>query len=234
MLTNDTHSAENDLVGLGAERNVGHDGVVRLVRVGEERYLLSGHDGVVEVDTRNTRGDELRRLYTLVRVYGRAPDLARLAFDRLSALDRFSVGVEEASGKVVRNLQLRRLAVEDDLRVGGQTLRAGEYLQRDGVAHDLHHLRKLSAHGGEFVIAYAGSAERHRRLGNVVDFGIYLLKCSCCHIARLFTLFGNILFDLPLVVVELLALPLRVVHLAEEVDEALEELRARLEIGEVE
>ena len=123
--------------------------------------------------------------------------------------------------------------MEDDLGVGGQALGSGENLQRDVLAHNLHHLRQLAADGGQFVVADARGAERHGSLGDVVNLGIYLLKCSCCHnFSRLFGLFTHILLDLLPVALELLRLPLRIVHLAEEVDQPLEELRAGLEIGE--
>ena len=110
-----------------------------------------------------------------------AADLARLALDLLAAFERFAVGVEEAAGQVVRHFELGRLAVEDHFGVGGQPLGAGEDLQRHVVAHDLHHLGELAAHGGQLVVAHARGAQRHGGFGNVVYLGIYLLKCTCCH-----------------------------------------------------
>ena len=95
--------------------------------------------------------------------------------------ERFAVGVEEAAGQVVRHFELGRLAVEDHFGVGGQPLGAGEDLQRHVVAHDLHHLGELAAHGGQLVVAHARGAQRHGGFGNVVYLGIYLLKCTCCH-----------------------------------------------------
>ena len=79
VVVRETHAAQDDLVGLGTQRHVGHHGVVGLVGVGEERDLLPRHDRIVQVDAGNTRGDQLRRLDTAVRVYRRAADLARLA-----------------------------------------------------------------------------------------------------------------------------------------------------------
>ena len=111
----------DDLVGLGTQRHIGHHGVIGLVGVGEERDLLPRHDRIVQVDAGNTRGDQLRRLDTAVRVYRRAADLARLALDDLTAFERLAVGVEEASREVVRHAQLGRFAVEDHFRVGRQS-----------------------------------------------------------------------------------------------------------------
>ena len=76
-----------------------------------------------------------------------AQDLARLALDDLTAFERFAVGVEEASRKVVRHAQLGRFAVEDHFRVGSQPLGTCENLQRHVLAHDFHHLRQLEIGG---------------------------------------------------------------------------------------
>ena len=176
-----THAAQDDLVGLGAQGHVGHHGVVGLVGVGEEGDLLPRHDRIVQVDAGDARGDQLRRLDAPEGIHRRTADLAGLALDDLAALERFAVGVEETPREVVRNAQLGRLAVEDDLGVGGQALGSGENLQRDVLAHNLHHLRQLAADGGQFVVADARGAQRHGSLGDVVNLGVYLLKCSCCH-----------------------------------------------------
>ena len=109
--------------------------------------------------------------------------------------------------------------MEDHLRVGREALGAGEDLKGHVFAHDLDHLGEFSAHGSQFVITHPFGAQRDGGLGNVVYFRINLLKCTCCHTSGLFGNFIiDILFDLPLVVVELLGLPLGVIHLAEEVD----------------
>ena len=181
VVVREAHAAQDDLVGLGTQRHVGHHGVVGLVGIGEEGNLLSRDDRIVEVDAGDARGDQLRRLLAPEGVHRRAADLARLALDLLAAFERFAVGVEEAAGQVVRHFELGRLAVEDHFGVGGQPLGAGEDLQRHVVAHDLHHLGELAAHGGQLVVAHARGAQRHGGFGNVVYLGIYLLKCTCCH-----------------------------------------------------
>jgi len=126
------HAAQDDLVGLGAQGHVGHHGVVGLVGVGEEGDLLPRHDRIIEVDAGDARGNQLRRLDAPEGIHRRTADLAGLALDDLAALERFAVGIEETPREVVRNAQLGRLAVEDDLGVGGQALGSGENLQRDG------------------------------------------------------------------------------------------------------
>ena len=93
-----THTAEDDLVGLCAQGYVCHHLVVGLVRVSEERYLLTRDKRVVQVDTRNTRSDEFRRLFTAYRVNRRASDFYFFSFDIRSAIDRLAIGIEETSG----------------------------------------------------------------------------------------------------------------------------------------
>ena len=134
------------------------------------------------------------------------PPISRSSPSTVSpAFERLAVGVEEAAGQVVRDAQLRGLAVEDDLGVRSQSLGPGEDLKRHVLAHNLHHLRQLAAHGGQLVVAHARGAERHGRLGDIVNLGVYLLKCSCCH--GLFRFCVHIRFDLFAVILEFLGLP---------------------------
>ena len=51
------HASEDDLVHVCAESHISHNFVVRLVGVCEERDLLAGDEGVVEVDTGDTGRD---------------------------------------------------------------------------------------------------------------------------------------------------------------------------------
>ncbi len=84
------------------------------------------------------------------------PPISRgLALDDLTAFERFAVGIEETAREVVRNAQFGGFAVEDDLGIGGDALGSGEHLQRHVLAHNLHHLRQLAAHGSQFVVADA-------------------------------------------------------------------------------
>ena len=58
VIVGQTHTAEDDLICLCAECHVCHHLVVRLIRIGEERNLLSGNEGVVQVNTCDTGCDE--------------------------------------------------------------------------------------------------------------------------------------------------------------------------------
>ena len=107
VVVRQTHSAEDDLVHVGPERHIGHDLVIGLVGVGEEGNLLSGYDGVVQVDAGDSRRDDLGGLAALVRVHGWAADLALLAFDLGAAVDGLAVGVEEASCELVAHDERR-------------------------------------------------------------------------------------------------------------------------------
>ena len=64
VIVGHTHTAQDDLVGLGAHGHHSHHLVEGLVGVGEEGDLLTGHQGVVQVDTCNTGGDEFAGLLT--------------------------------------------------------------------------------------------------------------------------------------------------------------------------
>ena len=139
---------------------------------------------------------QLRRLDAAERIHRRTADFAGFALDLLAALDGFAVGVEETARQVVRNAQLRGFAVENYLRIGGNTLRARENLQSHLVAHNLHHLGQLAAYGGQLVITHAFGTQRHGRLGNVFNLGIYLLKCSCCHTAPYLDSFSLTVFSI--------------------------------------
>ena len=134
VVVGQAHAAEDDLVHVGAQGHVGHHLVVGLVRVGEEGDLLAGNQRVVEVDAGDTGRDQLGRLAALVGVDGRAADLALFALHLRTAVDGLAVGVEETAGERVADLQGRGIAEEGDFRVGGDAFRAGEHLQRGGVA----------------------------------------------------------------------------------------------------
>ena len=152
VIVRQTHTAEDDLVHIGSQGHIGHNLVVRLVRVGEERNLLSGHDRVVEVDAGDTGRNELGRLASLVRVHGRSADLPFLTLYLWTAIDRLSVGVEETSGELIADLECRRLAEECHLSVCRNAFRAGEHLEGDQITLGLHDLGKFAADHGKLVI----------------------------------------------------------------------------------
>ena len=113
---------------------------------------------------------ELGRLAALVRVHGRTADLALLALDLGTAVQRMAVGVEEAAGELVGDLEHGRFAEEGDFGVGGDAFGAGEDLQGHDVALDAHDLGELAGHDGL-------RAERNRRLGDAFQLGIDSLVC---------------------------------------------------------
>ena len=112
IIVGKSHASEDDLVDIGTQGDHCHHIVIRLVRVCEERDLLPGHKRVVQVDTGDTGRDQLRRLPSLVRVYGRASDLSFLSFDFRTSVDRLSVSIEEAACQLVADFQYRRFSQE--------------------------------------------------------------------------------------------------------------------------
>ena len=166
VVVGQTHAAEDDLIYVGAQGYVGHHLVVRLVRIGEERNLLAGDEGIVEVDAGDAGRNQLGRLAAFVGVDGRAAHLALLAFDLGTAVDRLAVGVEEAAGQLVAHAQGRRRSVKGHLGVGRHAFRAGENLQGDAVALGLHDLGELAVHGGQLVVGHILGVQRDRGLGD--------------------------------------------------------------------
>ena len=182
VVVGQAHAAEDDLVDIGAQRDVRHDLVVRLVRVGEEGDLLAGDEGVVEVDAGDAGRDQLGGLAALVGVDGGAAHLALFSFDFRAAVDRVAVGVEEAAGELVAHVQGRRGAVEGDFGVGRDPFGAGEDLQGDGVALGLHDLGKLAVHRGQLVVGHTPCVEGDRGLGDGLELRVCALECFRCHI----------------------------------------------------
>ena len=97
VVVGQTHTAEDDLIHLCAQGHVRHHLVIGLVGVCEERNLLTGYQGVVQVDTGNTGGDKFRRLFTTNGVHGRTTDLHLFTFHYGSAINRFTVSIEETA-----------------------------------------------------------------------------------------------------------------------------------------
>ena len=89
-----------------------------------------------------------------------------------------------------------RICGHRDLSPDLNGIRARENLQSHLVAHNLHHLGQLAAYGGQLVITHAFGTQRHGRLGNVFNLGIYLLKCSCCHTAPYLDSFSLTVFSI--------------------------------------
>ena len=182
VVVRQTHSAEDDLVHIGPQGHVGHHLVVGLVGVGEERNLLSGDYGVVEVDSGDSRRDDLRRLAPLVGVYRRSADLPFLSFDLRASVDGLAVGVEEASRELVAYDERRGSAEEGYFGVGGDAFGAGEHLKGHEVALGLDYLGELAVHGRELVVGNSPGVERHGRLGYGLEMRVCSLKCFCCHV----------------------------------------------------
>ena len=177
IVVREAHSAEDDLVDVGADRHVGHDLVVGLVRIGEERNLLAGDDRIVEVDAGDAGRNQLGRLAALVRIDGRTADLADFAFRFRTAVDRMPVGVEETPGKLFGDLEGRRFAEEGHFRIGRDSFRSGEHLQGDEVALCPDHLGEFAMDDGQLVVGDAFRPEGHGRLGDVFKLCIDSLVC---------------------------------------------------------
>ena len=93
-----------------------------------------------------------------------------------------SIGVEEASGKLVGNLQHRRFAEEGDLGIIRDPFGSGEDLEGHQVALGPYDLGQFSLYDGQFVVGHALGAEGDRRLGDAFKLGIYFLICFVCHV----------------------------------------------------
>ena len=60
-----------------------------------------GDDGVVQVDARDARRDQLRGLTAFVRVHGRTADLTFFPFHLGPAVNGVAVGVEKTAGELI-------------------------------------------------------------------------------------------------------------------------------------
>ena len=179
VIVGQTHTAQDNLVCLCTQCHVRHHLVVRLVGVSEERNLLSGNEGVVQVNTCDTGSDEFARLLTAHGVHTRTTDLHFLTFHIRSAINRVAVGVEEASCQLVAHFQRRCLAKEHHFCIGGDTLRALEHLQGYIIAHNLNDLSQFAIHGSEFIVTHPFGFQRASCLGDSRNLGVNLLKCLC-------------------------------------------------------
>ena len=145
-------SNADDLVHVRTEGHHGHHLVVGLVRVGEERNLLAGYQRVVEVDAGDTRGNQLRGLLSLVRVDGRASDVAAFSLHLRASVDRPAVGVEETPGQVLAYVEGGRFSEKCHFGVCRYAFGTLEYLEGDGVFLHLHHLGQAAVHSGELIV----------------------------------------------------------------------------------
>ena len=175
-----THTSQDNLVGLGTQCHHGHHLVEGLVGVGKEGNLLSAHQGIVEVDTGNTCGNEFAGLLAPHGIHAGTSDFHVLALYHGSAIDRVSVCIEEATGQLFTHLERGALAQEYHLSIGGYARGALENLQCDIIAHNLHHLCQLAVDGGQFIISHALGLEAACGLRYLAYRCIYFLKC-CCH-----------------------------------------------------
>ena len=180
----EAHTSEDDLIDVGTEGHVGHHAVVGLVRVGEERNLLPGNQGVVEVDAGDTRRDEFRGLTALVRVHGRAAHLALFSFNLWASVDGMAIGIEETAGELLADFQGRRFSVEGNFGVGRDAFGAGEYLQGHQVSFGLDDLGEAAFDCGKLIVADACGVQGHGGLGYGLQAGIYFLICFICHFLR--------------------------------------------------
>ena len=179
VVVGQTHTTQDNLVGFGTQCHVCHHLVVRLVGVSEERNLLSGDEGVVQVDTCDTGSNQFARLLTAHGVHTRTANLHFLTFHGRSAVDRLAVGVEEASCQLLTHLERRCLAEEHHLRIGRDTLGTLEHLQGYIIAHNLNDLSQFAIHGSEFIVTHPLGFQRASSLGDSRNLGVNLLKCLC-------------------------------------------------------
>ena len=182
VIVRHTHTAKDNLVSLRTQSHIRHHLVERLVGVGKERNLLSGHQRIVQVDTCNTGCNQFRRLLTAHRIHRRTANFHLLTFNGRTTVDGVAKGVEEASGKLLAHFDCRSLAQEYYLCIGGNTFRTLKHLQSHFVAGNLHHLGQLAVYGRQLVIPHSGCLQRTRSFRNLSNLGIYFLKCFCCHL----------------------------------------------------
>ena len=194
VIVGQTHTAQDDLVHLCTQGYVGHDLVVGLVGVCEERNLLTGHQRIIQVNTGNTGSNQFGWLFTTYRVYRRSANLDFLTFDSRSAIDWFAVGVKETSCQLVANLQRGSLAQEYHFGVGRNTFRTLEHLQGYLITHDFHHLSQFAVHGGQFVVTNAFGFQRTGCLCNGGNLCVDFLK-SFCHISCYLFIYTFYLFS---------------------------------------
>ena len=152
-----THTTEDNLVGFRTQGYIGHHLIEGLVRVCEKRDFLSGHQGIVQVDTCDTGCNQFGRLLTTHRVHGRTADFHFLTFDRRTAVDRITKGVEETSSKLVAHFDCRSLAQEHYLCIRRNTFGTLENLQSHIVTGNLNHLGQLAVYGCQLIIPYPRS-----------------------------------------------------------------------------
>ena len=100
-----TNTAQDNLVGPSTQGNHRHYLIERLVGVGKKRNLLSGYQRIVQVDTGNTRSDQLGRLLTTNRVHRRTTDFDIFTFGNGTAIDRITIRIEETAGQLVAHFQ---------------------------------------------------------------------------------------------------------------------------------
>ena len=105
VIVGHTHGAKDDLISFSTKCYVSHYLVVRLIRVSKERNLLTGNEGVVEVDACNTGSDKLRRLLTANGVHRRTANLHFRTFHFRTTINRIAISVEETAGELVAHLQ---------------------------------------------------------------------------------------------------------------------------------
>ena len=179
VVVGQSHTAQDNLICLSAERYVSHHLVVWLVWVSKEWNLLSRHQGIVQVDTCDTSSDELRWLFTANWVHTWTTNLHLLTLNSWSAIDWITIGVEEATSQLLAHLQRWSFAEEHYFCIGWDTLCTLKHLQCHIVAHNLNDLCQLTIHGSELVVTYSFGFQRASCFGDSRDLSINLLKCFC-------------------------------------------------------
>ena len=180
VIVGHTHTTQDNLVGLGTHGHHGHHLIEGLVGVGKEGDLLTRHQGIVQVDAGNTRGNELTGLLTPDGIHTGSAYLHLASFYSRSSIDGVAIGIEEAACQLFAYLQSGRLAQESDFGIGGNASCALKDLESDIVSRDSHHLGQLAIDACQFVVTHALGLEHTGSLGYLAYLRIYFLKC-CCH-----------------------------------------------------
>src|SRR6266581_4309127 len=183
----DAHRREDHPEGLWAPgdlrlpRNLQRDLVVRQARTGEQRELLAAHERVEAVDRRDARLDELRGMFSGVRVDRGALDLdPLLREDRRTTVCRLAGSREDSAEHLARDGELDCLTEELHTRLPVDPRGALEYLHDDDIRRRVEDLTPLPPAVGQRDLDELVVADRFRlldedqRTRNLRDRAVFL------------------------------------------------------------
>jgi hypothetical protein len=146
------HSAKYNSINFCTQCNHCHHFVVRLIRVCKKRNFLPRNQSIVQVNSCDSCGNKLRRLFSAKRIHRRTADFTLFAIHLRTTVNRLSVSIEKTSGKIVAHIQRRRFAQKRYFRSSADAFCSRKHLQHNLVAVDFHHLRQAVANHGEFIV----------------------------------------------------------------------------------